>query len=160
MIRHAVIFGALSIVILAAPAAAAETIEAPDFSGIWAHLSYPDVGPPVSGPGPVRNRSRVSSQFCGQPPCTAMAGSSPNGVSNIYQLIGDYTNPILKPEAAEVGNGTVKSRWLELPIRLPTTNVGQGVCRLCFGILECRCSSKGTRSPFFIPMTVRSATCA
>jgi hypothetical protein len=31
-----------------------------------------------------------------------MAGSSPNGVSNIYQLIGDYTNPILKPEAAEV----------------------------------------------------------
>ncbi len=25
-----------------------------------------------------------------------------NGVSNNYQLVGDYTNPILKPEAAQV----------------------------------------------------------
>jgi hypothetical protein len=24
-----------------------------------------------------------------------------NGTSNSYQLVGDYTNPILKPEAAE-----------------------------------------------------------
>ena len=55
----------------------------PDFSGIWAHLTWPDVEPPVSGPGPVTNRSR------------------PDGVSNVYLLIGDYTNPILKPVAAE-----------------------------------------------------------
>ena len=40
--------------------------------------------PPPSGPGPVTNRSRR------------------NGVSDIYQFVGDYTNPILKPEAAEV----------------------------------------------------------
>jgi hypothetical protein len=56
----------------------------PDFSGIWAHLIWPDVEPPSAGPGPVRNLSRR------------------NGVSNIYQLVGDYTNPILKPEAAAV----------------------------------------------------------
>ena len=56
----------------------------PDFSGIWAHLTWPDVEAPVSGPGPVTNRSR------------------PSGVSNVYLLIGDYTNPILKPEAAQV----------------------------------------------------------
>jgi hypothetical protein len=56
----------------------------PDFSGIWAHLIWPDVEPPPDGPGPVTNLSRR------------------NGVSNIYQLVGDYTNPILKPEAAAV----------------------------------------------------------
>jgi hypothetical protein len=56
----------------------------PDFSGIWAHLTWPDVEPPPTGPGPVRNMSRR------------------NGVSNLYQLVGDYTNPILKPEAVEV----------------------------------------------------------
>ena len=56
----------------------------PDFSGIWAHLTWPDFEPPLAGPGPVKNRSRR------------------NGVGNSYQLVGDYTNPILKPHAAEV----------------------------------------------------------
>ena len=44
-----------------------------DFSGFWAH---PGLGfePPVSGPGPVRNKSRL-----------------PNGASNFDQLVGDYT---------------------------------------------------------------------
>ena len=56
----------------------------PDFSGIWAHLTWPDFEPPAAGPGPVTNRARR------------------NGVSDAYQLIGDYTSPILKPEAAEV----------------------------------------------------------
>ena len=56
----------------------------PDFSGIWAHLNWPDLEPPAAGPGPVRNMSRR------------------NGVSNTYQLMGDYNNPILKPEAAQV----------------------------------------------------------
>src|SRR5215471_20107520 len=60
------------------------TASIPDFSGIWAHLTWPDVEPPASGPGPVRNTSRR------------------NGVSNNYQLVGDHTNPILKPEAAQV----------------------------------------------------------
>jgi hypothetical protein len=56
----------------------------PDFSGLWWHPSLPGFEPPPSGPGPVTNRSRR------------------NGVSNYDQLVGDYTNPILKPEAAEV----------------------------------------------------------
>ena len=56
----------------------------PDFSGIWGH---PSLGfePPLSGPGPVVNKSRL-----------------PTGGSNFDQLVGDYTNPILKPHAAEV----------------------------------------------------------
>ena len=56
----------------------------PDLSGIWAHLTWPDFEPPISGPGPVTNRSRR------------------DGAGNNYELVGDYTNPILKPHAAEV----------------------------------------------------------
>jgi hypothetical protein len=62
----------------------ASTVSFPDFSGIWAHLALPGFDPPLSGPGPVTNRSRR------------------NGVSDFYQWVGDYTNPILKPQAAEV----------------------------------------------------------
>ena|SRR6516164_7284805 len=56
----------------------------PDISGLWAHPGV-GFGPPVSGPGPVRNKSRLHS-----------------GQSNSDQLVGDYSNPILKPAAAEV----------------------------------------------------------
>lgn len=102
MVKIGLITGALSIAIFMPAGSAAKSLGVPDFSGIWAHLSFPDVEPPVSGPGPITNRSRVSSQFCGQPPCAAIDGSSPDAVSNIYQLVGDYSNPILKPEAAEI----------------------------------------------------------
>jgi hypothetical protein len=57
----------------------------PNLSGMWAHPYLTGFEPPVSGPGPVRNKSR-----------------HPNGVANFQKLVGDYANPILKPEAAEV----------------------------------------------------------
>jgi hypothetical protein len=60
------------------------TASIPDFSGNWRRAGLPWFEPPVSGPGPVTNRSRK------------------NGVSNYDQLVGDYTNPILQPWAAEV----------------------------------------------------------
>jgi hypothetical protein len=68
----------------AAPSVAPAGGGHPEFSGIWAH---PSLGfeSPVSGPGPVVNKSRL-----------------PNGASNFDRLVGDYTNPILKPAAAEV----------------------------------------------------------
>jgi hypothetical protein len=56
----------------------------PDFSGIWAHPYLTGFEPPAAGPGPVTNRSRR------------------NGVGNFQRLVGDYTNPILKPEAAAI----------------------------------------------------------
>jgi hypothetical protein len=31
----------------------------PDFSGTWAHLTWPDFEPSPAGPGPVTNRSRA-----------------------------------------------------------------------------------------------------
>ena len=56
---------------LATPALA-QTGAIPDFSGIWTH---PSLGfeSPVSGPGPVVNKSRL-----------------PNGASNFDKLVGDY----------------------------------------------------------------------
>jgi hypothetical protein len=57
----------------------------PDFSGVWTHPFWPGFDPPLSGPGPVVNKSRL-----------------PNGAGNSNRLVGDYTNPILKPQAAEV----------------------------------------------------------
>ena len=52
---------------------------------MWVHPYFPGIEPPASGPGPVFNRSR-----------------RPDGVSNTRVFVGDYTNPILKPKAAEV----------------------------------------------------------
>ena len=70
----------------AAPAASGTPGAAsiPDFSGIWAHPFLTGFEPPPSGPAPVKNTVRL-----------------PNGRANFGQLVGDYTNPILKPAAAE-----------------------------------------------------------
>jgi hypothetical protein len=61
----------------------------PDFSGIWAHPYFPGFEPPASGPGPIVNRSRLR-------------GGPRDGIGNANQFVGDYANPILKPQAAEV----------------------------------------------------------
>jgi hypothetical protein len=72
----------------------------PDFSGIWAHPSFPGFEPPRSGPGPVLNKSRRP-QLVGGDGRPVPPG---NGVfvSSFTRLVGDYSNPILKPQAAEV----------------------------------------------------------
>src|SRR5262252_503978 len=75
-----------------------DTASIPDFSGIWAHLTFPDVEPPLSGAGPVRNLSRVSIEVARTlNPYNGAAtdGASPNGISNSSELVGDFTNPIL-----------------------------------------------------------------
>jgi len=81
----------LSLLVTSAVIAAVSDSEAapaealiPDFSGIWAHPAL-GFGPPLSGPGPIRNMSRL-----------------PSGASNFDRLVGDYSNPILKPEAAAI----------------------------------------------------------
>jgi hypothetical protein len=71
----------------------------PDFSGLWAHPGL-GFGPPVSGPGPVRNKTR-----------------RPNGSSNPDMIVGDDTNPILKPEAAAIirKRGEISKSGLAFP---------------------------------------------
>src|ERR1700693_5891170 len=72
----------------------------PDFSGIWSHPSFPGFEPPASGPGPVVNTSRRS-QGADAEGVILPAGNRVL-VSNPAQLVGDHTNPILKPQAAQV----------------------------------------------------------
>src|SRR5580704_7819688 len=65
------------------------TASIPDLSGSWSHPSLNGLELPLSGPGPLRNRSRrlIEPQV---------------GVGDGGQLVGDYTNPILQPWAVEV----------------------------------------------------------
>src|SRR5882672_9898752 len=56
----------------------------PDFSGIWAHPWLPGFEALASGPTALVNLARTK-----------------EGRSIQTQLVGDYKNPILKPEAAE-----------------------------------------------------------
>ncbi|HEX3486012.1 MAG TPA: hypothetical protein VHT51_13190, partial [Micropepsaceae bacterium] len=67
-------FAVISVLAWAANTAQAETL--PDFSGIWGRNSL-DYEPPPSGPGPVMNTTH-----------------------SFFKRMGDYTNPILKPQSA------------------------------------------------------------
>jgi hypothetical protein len=95
------VFVVLMMAVPAMPAsgAALGAVPVPDFSGIWAHPSL-GFGPPLSGPGPVLNMSRL-----------------PSGAANSNLLVGDYTNPILKPQAAEIvkRRGEVSRSGLAFP---------------------------------------------
>ncbi len=74
----------------------------PDFSGLWSHPFLTGFEPPASGPGPVRNLSR-----------------RPDGRANFQRLVGDYRNPILKPDAArivkEFGDMSLSGQGYETP---------------------------------------------
>jgi hypothetical protein len=65
--------------------AAATAASIPDFSGIWGR-NWLFLEPPLSGPGPVVSKLR-----------------NPDGTMNILAgTVGDYTSPILTPQAVEV----------------------------------------------------------
>jgi hypothetical protein len=65
--------------------AAPQPAAIPDLSGMWAHQSIPGVEPLASGPTSLRNRARRE-----------------HDVSDNRRLVGDFTNPILKSETAEI----------------------------------------------------------
>src|SRR6202163_794103 len=79
------------------PAFAAETTSIPDLSGIWGR--WFNFEPPSSGPGPVVSKLR-----------------RPDG-SIIQSVVGDFTNPILRPHAAEVvkKNGELELSGVVIP---------------------------------------------
>src|SRR3984885_13640438 len=72
----------------------------PDFSGVWGNPYLYGIEPPLSGPGPVVNKMRQKQlrDVDGRPLPPANAPL----VSEARQLVGDYSNPILNPEAAEI----------------------------------------------------------
>src|ERR1700680_435469 len=99
------IFGVASAAALLSSAALAQeggqgTASVADFSGVWGNPYLYGIEPPLSGPGPVVNKSRRRT-----PVDTAGGRFTPANaplVSSAIQLVGDYANPILKPAAAEV----------------------------------------------------------
>jgi hypothetical protein len=113
-----------------ASTAAQSAASIPNVSGMWTHPYLPGFEPPASGPGPVTNRSRK------------------NGVSNNDQFVGDYMNPILKPEAAEI----VKKHG-EIALK----GIRDGTF---FRKLQFRCSSSRTRSPSSTFAIIKFGTCA
>lgn len=87
MTLRKILTAAVLAVVAAAPAsgqAAPSGAAVPDFSGIWAHPWLPGFEALSSGPTALVNLSRTK-----------------EGRSIQTQLVGDYKNPILKPEAAE-----------------------------------------------------------
>jgi hypothetical protein len=79
------------------PAFAAETTSIPDLSGIWGR--WFNFEPPSSGPGPIISKLR-----------------RPDG-SIIHSVVGDFSNPILRPHAAEVvkKNGELELSGIVIP---------------------------------------------
>lgn len=81
--RQALIAGVTLSTLLLSSALGIENATAiPDLSGHWARNAF-DFEPLPSGPAPVTNTKRL-----------------PDGTSNGTQLVGDYGNLLLKPEAA------------------------------------------------------------
>jgi hypothetical protein len=78
--------------------------EIPELTGVWTHPGFPWFEPPASGPGPVTNKSRWPQRPMDASGTVALPPLPPGveGVSDYDQLVGDYTNPILQPWAAEV----------------------------------------------------------
>ena len=126
--RTVIIATSIAAVLFSAPAFAQQPSQdqksIPNFSGLWAHPSLPGFEPPASGPGPVVNKSRMRAG--------PQAGRSASG----QQLVGDYTNPILKSQAAQAvkkhgelelsGGGAANPRnqcWPE-PLPFIVTNTG------------------------------------
>src|SRR5882672_10557199 len=72
----------MAVAALVCPAFGADRSAAiPDFSGHWGRAGLFRFEPPVSGPGPVTNTSRFA---------------------DTVERVGDYTNPILKPQSADI----------------------------------------------------------
>jgi hypothetical protein len=80
-----VLLGALAATSVGTVSAVAKpAMSTPHFSGLWGRNAF-DFEPAPGNPKPVDNLVRL-----------------PNGAGNASMLVGDYKNPVLKPEAAAV----------------------------------------------------------
>jgi hypothetical protein len=101
----------------------------PDFSGLWVR-PYFGVEPPLSGPGPVTNRLRCSKIS----ECAPFQGR--DGVESYYRFVGDHTNPILMPEAAEVVKKHAEIELSGVSVRNPRNECWPGGVPLVFAFEE------------------------
>src|SRR5205823_12892750 len=95
ILRHATILAALTTITL--PATAAGNV--PDFSGRWGRNAF-NFEPLPNGPQPLTNLKRRA-----------------DGTNDPLDLEGDFTNPILKPEAAAVvkAKGEISKQGKDYP---------------------------------------------
>jgi hypothetical protein len=93
---HAVV-ATIATSMLSFPVTAQSTI--PDFSGMWGRNAF-NFEAIANAPAPVGNLARL-----------------PNGAGDPNQLVGDYKNPLLKPEAAEMvrQKGEISKRGVSYP---------------------------------------------
>src|SRR5260370_8802833 len=75
------------------------TASLPVFPGLWGTPYLYGIEPPLSGPGPVVNKARRR-QTLDVDGKLLTAANAPL-VSHNTRLVGDYTNPILRPEAPQ-----------------------------------------------------------
>ena len=90
MVLRRIAEGLLCSVVLAVPGIAADKAPVPDFSGTWGRNTF-NFEPPDHGPGPIVNLLRLG-KYKGY---TLVDGDP-------VPLVGDYNNPILKPQTAAV----------------------------------------------------------
>jgi hypothetical protein len=121
---------------------APSTASIPDFSGIWSHPYWPGFEPPASGPGPVTNRLRLP-------------GGPQKGVSDPRQLVGDYTNPILKPQAAEVVKKQGEMELSGVGAPTPTNQCWPGPVPYIFSAVAMRMFQRPDRVIIFHAAEVR-----
>ena len=140
MNRHCNFFGFVALAWVAATPTLAQTVPVaqastatnatasiPDFSGMWNHPAFPWFEPPASGPGPVTNKVRWPRVFGSLPEAGTLALpplKDGDGISDYDQLVGDYTNPILQPWAAEVVKKFGECRSRASPMGIRRTSVG------------------------------------
>ena len=100
-----IVAAAVAPVARAADSGARSTAAIPELSGTWGRPFLNGLEPPLSGPGPVTNRVRLTG---------AQAGAS-----DIEQPVGDYASPILQPWAADVvkklGESTLAGKGYPTP---------------------------------------------
>ncbi|HXJ02787.1 MAG TPA: hypothetical protein VNH44_16320 [Micropepsaceae bacterium] len=84
-------YATLILTAVAFPAFAESSTAIPDFSGTWGRNAF-NFEEPSSGPGPISNLRRVGKD----------ASTPTTGGGDPIPLVGDYRNPILKPNAAEI----------------------------------------------------------
>jgi hypothetical protein len=104
MMRTWILAGASAVSLLSSAALAQQGSQGaaplPDFSGAWGNPYLYGIEPPLSGPGPVVNKARRRANF--DVDGRRVPAANAPLVSSAIQLVGDYTNPILNPAAAEV----------------------------------------------------------
>jgi len=88
MIFRRIACGLLCSIALAVPSSAADNAPVPDFSGTWGRNTF-NFEPPDHGPGPIVNLRRL-----GKDKGRTLVDGDP------VPLVGDYNNPILRPETA------------------------------------------------------------